>query len=90
MLQCSLKALSHALASRRKLHWCREGGKMKSVKVLNVEEGLPDGHTIDADGNLWHALADSNLVICLDPDSGGLLALKSESHLCPEHVGYGR
>ena len=49
---------------------CRENGKLKQVKQLKIEEGMPDGHTIDSDGNIWEALASTNLVCCYNPDTG--------------------
>ena len=71
---------------------CRENGKLKQVKQLKIEEGKPDGHTIDADGNIWEALASTNLVCCYNPDTGMHQALPppcfcsplpvSSMHLC--------
>ncbi|KAJ8666826.1 hypothetical protein QAD02_008488 [Eretmocerus hayati] len=42
------------------------------VKKNNLK-GLPDGMTIDADGNLWIALFDGAAVIQVNPESGKLL-----------------
>ncbi|XP_043289097.1 uncharacterized protein [Venturia canescens] len=41
-------------------------------KSLNLP-GLPDGMTIDTDGNLWIAIYDGARVISIDPKSGKLL-----------------
>ena len=62
----------HQAGAKLELRCCREGGGLKSVKVLKIEEGNPDGHTIDSDGNIWEALASSNMVICYNPDSGAI------------------
>ena len=43
---------------------------MKQLARLNIKEGKPDGMTIDADGNVWVALASANNVICYEPESG--------------------
>lgn len=48
-------------------------GKLKEVRKLKLEEGSPDGMEIDADGNLWVAIADQDFVACYAPDSGKLL-----------------
>lgn len=45
-------------------------GKLKEVRKLKLEEGSPDGMEIDADGNLWVAIADQDFVACYAPDSG--------------------
>ena len=50
---------------------CRDSsGKMKQLARLNIKEGKPDGMTIDADGNVWVALASANNVVCYEPESG--------------------
>ncbi len=43
--------------------------------VIEIPEGygMPDGMTIDSNGNLWVALWDGFRVCCWDPDSGELL-----------------
>ncbi|KAK9810713.1 hypothetical protein WJX73_001808 [Symbiochloris irregularis] len=52
----------------------REGaGKLKELHKLHIEEGNPDGLTIDADGNLWIALAKTDTIGCYNPDTGELL-----------------
>ncbi|KAK9805523.1 hypothetical protein WJX72_003241 [[Myrmecia] bisecta] len=47
-------------------------GKHDSRVVVTIpkEEGIPDGMTIAADGNLWVALADGGAVACYDANSG--------------------
>jgi sugar lactone lactonase YvrE len=35
---------------------------------LAVPEGLPDGHTVDAEGNVWAALWSAGRVVCLTPE----------------------
>ena len=50
---------------------CRDSSsKMKQLARLNIKEGKPDGMTIDADGNVWVALASANSVVCYEPESG--------------------
>lgn len=44
-----------------------------AVKVP-AEIGLPDGMTIDVDGNLWIALFTGGKVLCANPESGEILA----------------
>ena len=47
----------------------------KRVAVtISEEEGMPDGFTLDADGNLWVALYGGGKVLCIDPTSGKRLA----------------
>lgn len=36
-------------------------------------EGYPDGHTIDADGNLWVAVFSGSCVLKIDPVEGKVL-----------------
>lgn len=36
-------------------------------------EGYPDGHTIDADGNLWVAVFSASCVLMIDPVKGEVL-----------------
>ncbi len=35
--------------------------------ALPVPEGLPDGHTVDAEGNIWVALWSAGRVVCVTP-----------------------
>ncbi len=53
-----------------------ETGEISNAKVaieIPVETGLPDGMTIDAEGNLWIALYGGSAVGCWNPESGKLL-----------------
>jgi sugar lactone lactonase YvrE len=36
--------------------------------ALPISEGLPDGHTVDADGNVWVACWSAGRVLCLTPE----------------------
>lgn len=48
-------------------------GKLEGRRVVHVPTGLatvPDGLTMDADGRLWVARAESGAVVCYDPDTG--------------------
>lgn len=45
-------------------HTGRMGAQTGAVQV---PEGLPDGHTVDADGNIWVALWSAGRVVCLTP-----------------------
>jgi sugar lactone lactonase YvrE len=45
----------------------------RNVITLYSDEGLPDGMTVDRDGNLWVAIAGAGEVGCYSPD-GSLLA----------------
>ncbi|CAL8465500.1 g5036 [Coccomyxa elongata] len=49
-------------------------GKLQARCVVKVpkEDGIPDGMTIDRDGNLWVALAEGGALGCYDPDTGDL------------------
>lgn len=42
------------------------------VQIIKVpaEEGIPDGMTIDKDGNLWVALGEGGAIVCYDPAQG--------------------
>ena len=39
-----------------------------ATSSLTVPHGLPDGHTVDADGNIWVALWSAGEVVCFSPD----------------------
>lgn len=41
--------------------------------VIRYPNGLPDGMTIDAEGNLWTALWGGHAVVCVNPKSGKIL-----------------
>ena len=42
-------------------------------EVIAYSAGLPDGMTIDADGNLWTALWGAGMVVCVEPESGRII-----------------
>lgn len=41
--------------------------------VIIYPEGIPDGMTIDSDGNLWTALWGASMVVCVEPQSGKVI-----------------
>lgn len=45
----------------------------EAVRIV-PEDGMPDGLTIDTDGNLWIALFGGSCVICMEPFTGKQLA----------------
>lgn len=54
-----------------------ENGKLsnpRQVVTIPKEDGMPDGMTIDAKGNLWIALFGGGCVVCYDPKTGKQLA----------------
>jgi len=40
------------------------------VKFDKLRDGYPDGHAIDADGNLWVAMFFTGKIIKVDPQTG--------------------
>lgn len=51
-------------------------GKLLGERLVHVPSDLkhvPDGMTVDCDGRLWVAIAESGCVACFDPDSGAEL-----------------
>lgn len=42
----------------------------KEIIKVPAEEGIPDGMTIDKDGNLWVALGEGGAIVCYDPAQG--------------------
>ncbi len=62
----------------------------RTVVTVPKESGLPDGMTIDANGNLWIALFGGGKVICADPESGNTLAevtVPARKVTCPTFGG---
>lgn len=50
--------------------WCAETGEITNRRVafeMPEGTGYPDGHCIDADGNLWVGMWSGNAVLCVDP-----------------------
>lgn len=41
--------------------------------VITYPDGLPDGMTIDAEGNLWTALWGGHAVVCVQPQTGSII-----------------
>ncbi|KAL0839402.1 hypothetical protein ABMA28_016127 [Loxostege sticticalis] len=65
-------------ANIRKYDYDVETGEISNLRYIfdfkkNGIEGLPDGHTIDADGNLWVAVVNGSCIIQIDPRSGKVL-----------------
>lgn len=51
-----------------------ERGTLKNRRtVIQYPDGLPDGMTIDAEGNLWTALWGGHAVVCVEPTSGRII-----------------
>lgn len=50
---------------------------------------VPDGMTIDADGNLWIALGESGSIVCVSPDTGEELHRVSLPVRRPTSCGFG-
>ncbi len=49
-------------------------GKLQGRTLVTVNSGhatVPDGMTIDTDGNLWVALGESGCVVCYRAETGG-------------------
>lgn len=44
-------------------------------KLFSVEDGVPDGMTIDSEDRLWLAVWDGSRIECHDPETGELLAI---------------
>ncbi len=54
----------------------RENGEIhyqSDVFQVDPNLGLPDGMTIDRDGNLWVAIYDGGCILCVDPTNGRIL-----------------
>lgn len=50
-------------------------GEIRFVRVaISIEEGVPDGMTIDSEGNLWVAQWGGYCVGCYDPRTGKMIA----------------
>ncbi|MGI5896888.1 MAG: SMP-30/gluconolactonase/LRE family protein [Oscillospiraceae bacterium] len=45
----------------------------RSAAVIDEASGMPDGMTVDANGNLWIALFGGGKVLCLEPFTGKML-----------------
>ncbi len=62
----------------------------KTAVKIPEEIGLPDGMTIDINGNLWIALFGGGKVICVNPQSGDFLAevkVPAQKVTCPVFGG---
>lgn len=54
-----------------------ESGELSNPRpaaIIDEASGMPDGMTVDSDGNLWVALFRGGKVLCLEPFTGKLLA----------------
>jgi len=63
----------------------KQTGQIKNEKTIvsiPVEEGSPDGFTLDAEGNIWVALHGGGSVVCYDPATGK--ALQKIEVPCPK------
>ncbi|KAL0830271.1 hypothetical protein ABMA28_002474 [Loxostege sticticalis] len=65
-------------ANIRRYDYDVETGEISNLRYIfdfkkNGIEGLPDGHTIDTDGNLWVAVFEGSCVLQINPRSGKLL-----------------
>lgn len=56
---------------------------------LKDREGNPDGHAMDVDGNIWHALYGGSGVIRIDSEGKitGMVHLPTRNVTCPTFVG---
>lgn len=56
---------------------------------LDESEGHPDGHTMDVDGNIWHAVYGGSKVIRISPagDVTGVIHLPTRNLTCPVFAG---
>ncbi|KAH9636268.1 hypothetical protein HF086_009464 [Spodoptera exigua] len=69
-------------------------GEISNVKYIfdfekNKIEGVPDGTTIDTDGNLWVAVFDGSCILKINPRSGELLQKVSVPALQVTSVTFG-
>ena len=42
----------------------------KTVITFEKEEGLPDGHCLDSEGNMWVAMHMGGCLLKIDPNTG--------------------
>ena len=70
--QLQLTAAAAAYSTAPLCHSCQLSMARPPVQIIKVpaEEGIPDGLTIDKDGNLWVALGEGGAIVCYDPAQG--------------------
>lgn len=66
----------------------RLGGR-RVLRSLPAEVGLPDGLTVDADGNVWLAIWGPGQVWQLDPDTGATTAVVQVPTPCTTSCAFG-
>lgn len=68
---------------------CGELGAGRVLRSVPVDVGLPDGLTVDIEGNVWVALWGVGQVWCLDPDSGQTTAIIDVPAPCTTSCTFG-
>jgi sugar lactone lactonase YvrE len=68
-----------------------EDGSVSGERVFYQHDGSgePDGHRIDADGNMWTAVYGESRVLKLSPEGNliGVVKLPTRNITCPQFVG---
>lgn len=88
------KTLYYTHSSARTVHaydYAAEDGAVSGHRVFYVHDGPgePDGHRIDRDGNVWHAVYGEGRVLKISPEGAlvGQVTLPTKNITCCEFVG---